>query len=95
MTERLEAIKVTVDPVEMELICEPYVVYTFRGYAPVVNVRTGSGEERTLYISPRTLAQGLEVLRQRNGDEFEGIKMRVSKESEEKFAKYVVEGIFE
>ncbi len=90
-----KSLKVTEDPVVLEILTEPYVVKTRRGYAPVVDVRTDAGEEKTLFISPVSLTEGIEVLRQRNGDEFSGIKMRVFKESEDKFAKYVVEGVFE
>jgi|ETNmetMinimDraft_26_1059896.scaffolds.fasta_scaffold282958_2 hypothetical protein len=85
-----DAIKVTVDPVELEVVSEPYVHMTFRGYAPVVDVSV-AGATHMLYISSKSISVALEPLVEENGEKFSGLKLRVKKESEEKMAPYVVE----
>lgn len=92
---KLETFKATLEDIAIEVTSEPYAMYTYRGYAPVVNIKEQGGEEKVLYISPRSLAQGIELLRQRNSDKFTGIKLKIRRESDDKFAKYLVEGIFE
>jgi hypothetical protein len=57
-----------------------------------VRVKLGdTGEEKVLYISSFSISSALEPLREANGDKFTGIRIRVNKESKDRFAKYVVE----
>jgi hypothetical protein len=83
-------LKVGKEWVEAEIVSEPYVVMTFRGYAPVVSVKSG-GQEYQLYISSRSISQALEPLVKANDGKFAGLKLRVRKESDDKMAPYVVE----
>ena len=89
---RRSAISFTVDPVTVKIITEPYVVLTARGYAPVVDIEVdGDAERKVMFISAASLSQALEELRSENGGHFAGIRMRVRKESADRFAKYIVE----
>ncbi len=85
-----ETLKVTGNAVDLEVVSEPYVRMTFRGYAPVVDVAV-NGATQMLYISSKSISVALEPLVKENGDKFAGLKLRVKKESEEKMAPYVVE----
>ena len=85
-----DAIKVTVDPIDLEIVSEPYAHFTFRGYAPVIDVSV-AGTTHMLYISSKSISVALEPLVKENGDKFTGLKLRVKKESEEKMAPYMVD----
>ncbi len=83
-------LKVGVDWVSVEVVSEPYVVMGFRGYAPVVDV-TGPTGKQMLYISSKSISEGLDPLVQANGGKFLGLKLRLRKESEDRMAAYAVE----
>jgi len=85
-----DAIKVTVDPIDLEVVSEPYAHMTFRGYAPVIDVSVG-GTTYMLYISSKSISVALDPLVKENGDKFLGLKLRVKKESDEKMSAYLVE----
>ena len=83
LTVGLEEVTVTVTG-------EPTVVFTMRGYAPVVPVKTGQGESKRLFISAASMANAIEPMKLKNGGKFTGLKFALKKESTDKFAKYVV-----
>lgn len=85
-----KAFKVGVDWIEVEVVGEPRVVMTMRGYAPVVDVTSGA-EKGFVYISAKSLSLALEPLVQSNGGKFAGLRLRLKKESDDKMAPYVVE----
>lgn len=92
--KRFVRIEITTEPVIVEIISEPYVVLTFKGYAPVVDVLVREeNAPRVLFIGSSSLSHGIEEIRQRNNGKFKGINLRVRKESTDKFAKYIVEAI--
>lgn len=77
----------------VRVLSEPYVVLTVRGYVPALRVEEiGTGLDHELFISAKSLAEGLEELRRYNGGRFEGLQFRLRKESTEKMAPYEVEG---
>jgi hypothetical protein len=87
-------LKVTVDPVRVEVVAEPTVNMTRRGYAPVlVVVPLGSEERHYLYISARSISEEVEDRRKKNGGKFTGLRFMVKKASEERTAVYVIEDI--
>lgn len=88
--ERKPNLKVGVDWIPVEITSEPYVVMTVRGYAPVVDVRSPQGEF-ILYISSKSMSDGLEPLIRGTSGAFKGLKIRVKKESDDKMARYIVE----
>ena len=83
-------LKVGPNPVDVEIVSEPYVVMSFRGYAPVVDVMGPDGKQ-ILFISSKSISQGLDPLVQENGTKFQGLKLRLRKESEDRMAAYIVE----
>jgi hypothetical protein len=87
--ERLPRLEIRTGWVELTVTCEPFVVMTFKGYAPAVHVRViQTGLDYLLYISAKSLAEGLEPMRKNNGGRFSGLRFQVRKASEDKFAKY-------
>ena len=85
-----ENLKVTTDWVDVEVVSEPYVIMTMRGYAPVVDVKTGGAAKR-MFIGPKTLGNALEPAVKKQNGKFTGLKFRVKKESADQMAPYVVE----
>jgi hypothetical protein len=88
--ERKPNLKVGVNWIVAEVVSEPFVVMSIRGYAPVVSVRTPEGEF-ILYISSKSISEGLDPLVQANGGKFAGLKLRLRKETEDRMAPYIVE----
>jgi hypothetical protein len=88
--ERKPNLKVGVDWISVEVTSEPYVVMTVRGFAPVVDVKTPQGDF-ILYISSKSMSDGLEPLLHATDGAFKGLKIKVKKESEDKMARYIVE----
>lgn len=88
--ERKPTLKVGVEWIPVEIVSEPYVVNTVRGFAPVVDVKCPQGEF-ILYISSKSMSDALDPLRQAAGGSFKGLKLKVKKESEDKMARYIVE----
>ena len=88
----LEYLRVGTDPSLIRISSEPYVVFTARGYAPVIEVTDcKSGKSYLLFISARSIAEKLEDLRKANSNRFTGIEIWISKESTDRMARYVVE----
>ena len=83
-------LKVGVNAVVVEVVSEPYVVMSFRGYAPVMDVQGPDGKQ-ILFISSKSISEGLEPLRQQNGGKFTGLKLKLRKETEDRMAPYIVE----
>ena len=88
--ERKPNLKVGVEWIAVEIVSEPYVVMTIRGFAPVVDVKSPQGDFM-LYISSKSMSDGLVPLLDKTDGKFNGLKFRVKKESEDKMAKYIVE----
>ena len=90
--EKREFIRFGVEEVVVEIVSEPFVVNTFRGFAPVVDVKV-EGEEGTksMYISAKSLADSLTPMVEGNGGKFTGLKLKIKKESADNRAPYVVE----
>lgn len=85
----LQTLKVALDWLDVEVVSEPYVIMTMRGYAPVVDVKSG-GETKRLFIGPKTLGQAIDPSVKKRG-KFSGLKFKVKKESADQMAPYVVE----
>ena len=67
LKETLPSLKVSTGWIPLEIISEPDVVLTFRGYAPILRVqKCRTGVEYSLYISAKSLAEPLEELRKNN-----------------------------
>jgi hypothetical protein len=90
MPEGKPNLKVGTDWAAVEIVSEPYVILGFRGYAPVIDVLGPQGKQ-ILYISSKSISEGLDPLVQGNGGKFSGLKLRLRKASEDKMAPYEVE----
>lgn len=92
--KKREFVRFGVEDVVVEIVSEPFVVNTFRGYAPVVDVKV-EGEEGTksMYISAKSLADSLTPMVDENGGKFTGLKLKIKKESADNRAPYVVEEV--
>ncbi len=88
--ERKPNLKVGTDWIPVEVLSEPFVVMTIRGFAPVVDVRTPQGDF-ILYISSKSMSDGLVPMLEASNNLFKGLKFRVKKESDDKMARYIVE----
>jgi len=92
--KKREFIRFGVDEVVVEIVSEPFVVNTFRGFAPVVDVKV-EGEEgiKSMYISAKSLADSLTLMVDENGGKFTGLKLKIKKESSDNRAPYIVEQV--
>ena len=77
MEDELTAIKASEEWLDLEVLGEPFVELTMRGYAPLLPVRNmADDEECKIYISAGSFGKQLEPMRQENGGNFEGLKFR-------------------
>jgi len=92
--EKLPTFRCTTDFASLKVISEPYVVFTNRGYAPVVDVEnTGDGVKYQFYVQALSIAKKFEEMKKDNNDNFTGLSFKVKKESSEKFAPYIIEKV--
>jgi len=81
-------------PVKVEIVSEPFLVVTRFGYLPMVKVKNAdSGAEQCLLVGSQSITTALEELRLENEGKLVGLKIVVSKESEDKKSKYIIEGV--
>lgn len=82
--------------VPLEILGEPNVVLTFKGYAPVVKVKAlKTGLKYLLYIQALSMATPLESRRKGNGDRFDGLKFELRKSGSENWSPYEVRSLNE
>jgi len=87
-----EYLKIDVEPRRVQIISEPYVIYTKRGYQPVVDViDTKNKREYNLFISAKSLSERLEMLKSENNGRFRGLEFWIRKQSYERTAPYILE----
>jgi hypothetical protein len=65
---------------ELEVMSEPFVNNESFGYCPVIHVRTRTGENKYLQVSPRSIRDILESMRS-SGTGLIGIKLRIRKKT--------------
>jgi hypothetical protein len=81
-------------PAKVEIISEPFIVVTRFGYLPMVKVKNiESNAEQCLLIGSQSITTALEELRLENEGKLSGLKLAISKESEDKKSKYVIAGV--
>ncbi len=80
--------------VDLEILSEPYLVNSIRGYAPIIDVKhLREKANYSLYISAKSISDGLEPLRINNNNLFTGIKFKIRKEENKKMSKYLIENL--
>ena len=77
----------------LEVVSEPYIVMTFRGYtAALETLDVETNESYELLIGGiKSLAEGIEPIREANGGLFSGLRIKIKKESADRSSLYVVE----
>lgn len=94
ITDSLTPLKAGTGWIEVEAVSEAEVILTFKGYAPVLQVKViKSGLVKHIFIGSKSLATALEEMRKNNKGEFLGLRFRFKKESEDKMSPYIVEKI--
>ena len=84
----------TTTPAKVEIVSEPFLVVTRFGYLPMVRVKNiESGAEQCLLIGSQSITTALEELRIENEGKLSGLKLAISKESEDKKSKYIIAGV--
>lgn len=87
----LPILKVSIGWIELEATAEPTVRPGISGYQPVLPVRAlKTGLDYVLYISAKSLTEAIEPLRKENNFRFTGLRFRIRKQSQDKFAPYEV-----
>jgi hypothetical protein len=88
------ALKFSTGWIGVEVLSEPDVTLTVRGYAPILQVRDiNTNLNYIMYVGAKSLSEKLEPLRLANGRRFTGLRLRICKESEDPMSKYKVESI--
>ena len=91
MNKETPPLKIGTAWVDLVITNEPIVMTTFRGYVPVLPVRVKkTGLNYYMYISAKSIAEGLEPLRKANKERFSGLNISIRKASEDKFAAYEI-----
>ena len=92
--DNIPSLKVGTGWIDLEVISEPDVVLTFKGYAPILRVRKLSNDlEFVLYISAKSLGASLEKFRENNNGVFTGVQFSVRKKDTTPMAPYEIKGI--
>lgn len=90
-TNRLPRLSIGTDWTPLELLTEPFVTVTFRGYTAGIDVRVIATQlEYTLLLGAKSLSEPLENLRVSSGGLLAGKKVAVRKSGEERTAGYEV-----
>ena len=87
-----DRLKVDTEPRKLLVLCEPYVVYAFRGYQAVIDVlEARTGREYQLFIGAKTLSNQLQRLVEENNDHFTGLEFWLRKADPSRTSAYIVE----
>mgnify|MGYP000232889028 CR=1 FL=1 len=87
-----ERLKVTTEPVKLRFTSEPYAMFVTKQYVPVIDVHELKRQrDYYLIISPVSLSMKLNDIRLESGGALIHSEIWLHKESDEKYAKYVVE----
>ena len=80
------------EPQYVQIVSEPYVVFTRRGYQPVVDVvPRKSKKPLPMRISATSLSNQLEIMRNENEGIFMGLEFWIRKASYERTSLYILE----
>jgi hypothetical protein len=90
-TNRLPRLSIGTDWTPLELLTEPFVTVTFRGYTVAIDVRVIATQlEYTFLLGAKSLSEPLENLRVSSDGLLAGKKVAVRKSGEERTASYEV-----
>ena len=90
-TERPIGINIGTAWTAVQVVSEPFLVATFRVYAPMCEVEVAStGLRYGLLIGSKSITSALEPLRLENGGRFTGLHVSLRRASTERMAPYEV-----
>lgn len=90
--ENLDYIKFDAEPHLVQVLSEPMLVLSKRGYQPIVRIMHKKKKtEYLMFISAVSLSQQLENLRIKNNGQFTGLEFWIRKESYDKKSQYILE----
>ena len=84
-------LRVGTEWIDLTLEADPYVVVTARGYVAALAVRDESGKSHELLAGAASISAGIELLHEENDGEYTGIKFKIRRESDDRFARYEIE----
>ena len=88
----INQIKISVARELLVVTSEPYVIYTRRGYTPVIDVEhVHTGIIGCLVITAISLAEPLHMIQEQNGGSLAGVSLSIQKENKSRMAAYIVE----
>lgn len=84
-------IRIGEDSTLIQITSEPYVIYTKRGYQPVINIsKVHTGEDGYLIISAQSLSDPLHQLAERNCGRLSKLVLLIKKASRDRMSPYIV-----
>jgi hypothetical protein len=90
-TERPIGLKVGTAWTAVQIVSEPFLVTTFRGYVPMCEVQVAStGLQYGLLIGSRSITAALEPFRLANDGRFTGLQISLRRAGSERTAPYEV-----
>lgn len=90
----LESLRVSTGWIDIEVASEPFVIFRNRKYHPVLKIlQITENLHYLLYLTAGSLALPIEDLREERGA-LQGQKLRIKKESEDRFSKYEIEILY-
>ena len=91
INENLPLLKVGTAATEVEVISEPFIRVSVRGYLPCIKVKVLKSElEYALSIGSKSITVGLEKLREENNGHFSKLRFNLSKKDDTQMAPYVL-----
>ncbi len=91
LNQDVPRLRVGTEWIDLTLEANPYVVVTVRGYAAALAVRDSSGTSHELLAGAGSICEGIELLREENEGEYEGLRFKIRRESAERTARYEIE----
>jgi len=89
MEPHYDFLRIDTEPRYLQVISEPYVVYTKHGYQPVIDVfEKKQKRPYSLYISAKSLSNDLELLRNENNGRLNGCEFWIRKTGFAKTSSY-------
>ncbi len=90
-SDRLAKLSVGTDWTPIEIMSEPFISVTFRGYAAATEVRVvATGLQYTLFIGAKSLTEPIERFRLAQGGKMLGLKLAIKKSDVNRTAPYEV-----
>ena len=91
INENLPILKVGTASTEVEVISEPFIRLSVRGYLPCLKVKVIKSQlEYALPIGSKSITEGLEKLREENNGYFTKLRFNLSKKDDTQMAPYVL-----